>query len=151
MKNSSKNLKVNTGLRMQSLRKKLHLNQEELAQHLNVSNGTISAIENGSIVPNFKIIYHLAIKFNVNLSFLLFGSGEMFNPDPVKQSLPRDFPPDQALFLENFIRDFSRSELFRHSIMAYCKKFRLKYAKLMQQESKLEENQQETRDKIKND
>ena len=144
MNKNSKILKLNTGSRMQTIRKKLHLNQEELAKHLNVSNGTISAIEKGNIFPSFKVIYHLAKKFNVNLFFLVFGSGEMFYKDQVKHSFTADFPMDQALFLENFIRDFNRSELFRHSIMAYCKKFQLKYAKLMQNDIKMNNIQQET-------
>ena len=137
MNDNSKILKENTGARVLSIRKKLHMNQEELAKHLNVSNGTVSAIEKGNILPSFKVIYHLAKTFNVNLFFLVFGAGEMFKQNQVNQSLTGDFPPDQALFLENFIRDFNRSELFRHSIMAYCKKFRLKYSKLMQKESQI--------------
>ena len=146
MNESSKILKLNTGSRVQNIRKKLQMNQEELAKHLNVSNGTISAIEKGNIFPSFKVIYHLAKKFNVNLFFLVFGSGEMFYKDQVKHSFTADFPMDQALFLEKYIRDFNRSELFRHSIMAYCKKFHLKYAKLMQKESKMDNSQQETKE-----
>lgn len=137
MKDNTKILKKNTGARLLAIRKKLKMNQEELAKHLNVSNGTISAIEKGNILPSFKVIYLLAKKFNVNLFFLVFGTGEMFNRHQVNQSLTGNFPRDQALFLENFIHDFNRSELFRHSIIAYCKKFRLKYSKLMQKESQI--------------
>jgi transcriptional regulator with XRE-family HTH domain len=141
MKDNSKILKEITGARVQTIRKKLHMNQDELAKHLNVSNGTVSAVEKGHIFPSFKVIYHLAKKFNVNLFFLVFGAGEMFHQDQVNKSLTGDFPREQALFLENFIRDFNRSELFRHSIMAYCKKFRLKYSKLMQKESQIKNDE----------
>jgi transcriptional regulator with XRE-family HTH domain len=137
MNDNSKILKENTGARLLAIRKKLKLNQEQLAKHLNVSNGTISAVEKGNILPSFKIIYHLAKKFNVNLFFLVFGAGEMFNQDQVNQSITGNLPRDQAIFMENFIHDFNRSELFRHSIIAYCKKFRLKYSKLMQKERKI--------------
>lgn len=141
MNDTNNKLKNNIGLRVHSIRKKLNMNQKKLAKNLQVSNGTISAIEKGNIFPSFKVIYFLAKKYNVNLLFLLFGNGDMFNQDQVNQSLTRDFPKEQALFLENFIRDFNKSELFRHSIIAYCKKFRLKYAKLMNQERKLDEYQ----------
>ncbi len=146
MNENSNKLKNTIGSRLQSIRKKLHLNQEQLANHLDVSNGTISAIEKGNLFPSFKVIYYLAKKYNVNLLFLLFGNGDMFEQDLVKQSLKKDFPEEQVLFLENFIQDFNRSEIFRHSIIAYCKKFRLKYAKLMHQERKMDEKKNENRE-----
>jgi transcriptional regulator with XRE-family HTH domain len=135
-------VKKKIGLRMQNTRKELNLSQEEFAAHLGVSNGTVSNIENGSHFPSFRVIYHLSKTFNVNLMFLLFGSGERFCRDQVNPSLTDEFPKEQALFLESFIEDFKQSALFRHSIMAYCKKFRLKYGKLMQKEIKQEQNRQ---------
>lgn len=84
MNDSSKKLKENIGLRVQTIRKKLHMNQEELAKQLKVSNGTISAIEKGNIFPSFKVIYYLAKSFNVNLLFLFIRYRRNVQPGPGK-------------------------------------------------------------------
>jgi len=80
------------------LRKFLKLNQENFAKQLEVSQPTISQIENGSILPSIEIINKIISKFNISYYWLLLGEGEMLRKDenPQQPVLGTSQPIEQS-------------------------------------------------------
>ena len=58
-------------IRIRDLREKRRLNQEGLAQKLNVSQSTISAYETGERTPDLEILIKLAKFFGVSIDYLV--------------------------------------------------------------------------------
>ena len=70
-------------LRLKELREQRRLNQEALAQKLNVSQSTISAYEIGERVPDLETLIAIANFFDVSLDYLA-GLSDLKHP--IKQS-----------------------------------------------------------------
>lgn len=65
------------GSRLKSVRKSLNLNQEKFSKKLNIKREMLSRYENDkNQIPN-QIVQNIHKKFNVNISWLLTGEGEM--------------------------------------------------------------------------
>ena len=69
---------ISIASRIKAIREALQLTQRELARRLNISGPSLSEFENGKHAPNFDFIYNIHREFNVNLYYLLYGQGEMF-------------------------------------------------------------------------
>lgn len=67
------------GVRLQMLRKRLKLSQEELSTQTGISYRAYTSYERGDRKPALEFLESLMKKFNVNLNFLIGGVGEMFN------------------------------------------------------------------------
>ena len=65
--------------RLQKIRKKLKLSQEEIADETNISYRAYTSYERGDRKPSFEFLVKLVEKYNVNLNCLIAGKGEMFN------------------------------------------------------------------------
>jgi transcriptional regulator with XRE-family HTH domain len=63
--------------RFLDIRKKLRLNQSELAFELDSSQNQISRFEKDKDF-SFKILEILLVKYNININWLICGDGEMF-------------------------------------------------------------------------
>lgn len=70
------NMKEN---RLQKIRKKLKLSQEEIADETNITYRAYTSYERGDRKPSFEFLVKLVEKYNVNLNWLIAGNGEMFN------------------------------------------------------------------------
>jgi transcriptional regulator with XRE-family HTH domain len=96
------------GARIKAIREALGLTQKELAQALNISGPSLSEFENGKHYPNFDLIYHINREYNVNLYYLLYGEGEMFEErgGPLIKRIDRlaRENPDVAKLLNYFAR-----------------------------------------------
>ncbi|MCU0288504.1 MAG: helix-turn-helix domain-containing protein [Acidobacteria bacterium] len=66
------------GERLKEIRKKNHIQQKEMAAALNVAASYLCEIENGNAKPGPDFFIKLANVYNVNLNYLLLGSGDMF-------------------------------------------------------------------------
>lgn len=64
--------------RFKLLRKKIGLTQKEMAKELEVPFTLISKYECGKIKPSVEMLIKLALKYRVNLNWLLLGKGNMF-------------------------------------------------------------------------
>lgn len=64
--------------RFKEFRKTLKLNQEELANKLEIPYQTISKYERGENKPSADVLTKLGEKCNLNIDWLLTGRGEMF-------------------------------------------------------------------------
>ena len=65
--------------RLQKIRKKLKLSQEEIADETNITYRAYTSYERGDRKPSFEFLVKLVEKYNVNLNWLIAGKGEMFN------------------------------------------------------------------------
>ncbi len=64
--------------RLKFLRKKLGISQKEMAKDLEVPFTLISKYECGKIKPGADMLSKIALKYKVNLNWLLIGKGEIF-------------------------------------------------------------------------
>jgi transcriptional regulator with XRE-family HTH domain len=133
-KNNNQIDKESIGRRLKLIRTALDLSQREFADSLNISASSICSIESGKGLPRHDIIYNLAAKFNVNIYFLLHGSGEMFISDLLKQRIEScEFKP-YTNFLKEFLKYVRASSVVRFEMMNYSWKYFLENEALIEKE-----------------
>ena len=66
--------------RLQKLRKRLQLSQDEIATQIGISYRAYSSYERGDRKPPIEFLEKLIVKYNMNLNYLIAGVGEEFNP-----------------------------------------------------------------------
>lgn len=67
------------GARLKKIRQALNLSQEALAESLNLSRAGIAAVEADKNKFSQDVLYKLVENFDINLNFLVYGIGNMFN------------------------------------------------------------------------
>jgi len=65
--------------RLRKIRKHLEQSQVDFSFKLGITQQTYSLIERGVRAVNVKVLVALGELFNVNLNWLIFNAGEMFN------------------------------------------------------------------------
>ena len=70
---------IETGKRIQFLRKNKELTQEQLAEKLNISVRHLQKLESGERGGSVDILVEIAGAFQVSLDFLILGKPEMYN------------------------------------------------------------------------
>lgn len=75
------------------LRKKLNLNQEELAEKVSVTQTSVSRWEKGKSTPDYETLKKLAHLFNVTTDYLL-GNEQL--PATVSTGVPEKVTPEKA-------------------------------------------------------
>lgn len=118
MTNDTEELKQ-IGERILAVRKALGMLQNEFAQAMDVSSGSLSMMETGKNQPRFELLYNLAKKYKINLYYLFFGQGEMFlPPEPDDAIKEKKYGPETETWLRDFYRNFNESRFFRFNVMA---------------------------------
>jgi len=118
--------KFNTiGSRIKLIRKKLFLQQKDVAAAIGVSSSHLSEIESGKSSANADFILKLSVRYNVSVEYIFHGRGEIFYQDESKLTDdPFDF--NGAV---NSISDFNwlvkHSSYVRISAMAFVSKLLL--------------------------
>jgi transcriptional regulator with XRE-family HTH domain len=107
--------------RIRAIRESLHLTQKDLAQRLNISGPTLSEFENGKHPLNFDFIYNIHREFHVNLYYLLYGEGEMFQEQggPLSQRLDRLCKVNKDV--SKLLEYFEKSEIIRYFLLSQFK------------------------------
>ena len=131
------------GKRVRAVRKHLKLNQEEMAEKLNLALPTLSEVENGKSFPSYDFFYNMFEHFNVNLFYLLFGMGEMFgypgkderkrDIDPLEKELRKIIKKDD---LREFFKHFLGSKILQHHLVSQYYDYMLKKKKDIEMEIK---------------
>lgn len=67
------------GQRLQKIRKKLQLSQEDISAQIGISYRAYSSYERGDRKPPIDFLELLAKKYNINLNYLIAGIGSEFN------------------------------------------------------------------------
>lgn len=82
--------------RIKQLMESQNMTQQSFAQFLDISTASLSSIFNGRTKPTLNIVDAIHKKFpNINISWLMFGTGTMFADDAVKgKTLHTPTPPD---------------------------------------------------------
>lgn len=118
--------KFNTiGSRIKLIRKKLFLQQKDVAAAIGVSSSHLSEVESGKSSANADFILKLSVRYNVSVEYIFHGRGEIFYRDESKLTDdPFDF--NGAV---NSIADFNwlikHSSYVRISAMAFVSKLLL--------------------------
>lgn len=125
------------GKRLLAIRKKLEIMQRDMAKEIGISSGSLSSIESGIYMPRFEQLYHLIGKYNVSISYIIFGQGPMFmaaDPDTAIQN--RKYGEESQDWLKRLYYYFNESELFRYSLMSYVSKYMMENKKIIDAEIK---------------
>lgn len=131
---------------MKLIRKTIGLRQKDLSPILNISGASLSDIESGKNFPRHDVIYHLSLKFNVNIYYLLHGEGEMFQTDALKRAIESGVYGIHTGFLKEFYRYFNQSSLVRYEMMCYFWELLLEKDKLIEKDILLYEKETLDRD-----
>ncbi len=110
------------GYRIKQVRLELKLKQQEFAEKLDMSGPSLSEIETGKTNPGIDLLVKLHKDFNVNLYYVLFGEGSMFE-DPLISDLRQ--LERYAVNLEDvreFLYNFKRSSIIQYFILNQYKK-----------------------------
>lgn len=100
------------GARIKKIRETLNMKQKDFAQKLGISAPTLSELEAGNNKPSFDTIIKLSELFNINLYFILFGKGEMFE-NPLLEFLFNLNEADMVIkfdYLKEFLGYFAKSK-----------------------------------------
>lgn len=130
------------GQRLKAVRKQLDFRQKDLAPRLNISIASLSDIESGKNFPRHDTIYNLSLNYNVNIYYLLYGEGEMFQTDSIKRAVESGYYGIHTEFLKEFYRYFNESSLVRYEMMSYFHELLLEKDKLIEKDILLYEKEQ---------
>ena len=64
--------------RLQKIRKHLKLSQTEMSQQTGISYRAYTSYEHGDRKPSLEFLQNLVCKMNVNLNWIIAGTGDMF-------------------------------------------------------------------------
>lgn len=121
---------VEVGIRLQEIRKVLGIKQKDFARQMNISNANLSEIEQGNAKPRFELLYNIIRLHNVNISYLFYGEGEMFQPDNAGNIDFKRFPGLEE-WLEDFLWYMENSVLVRAHIMLAFRQYLLENRQLV--------------------
>lgn len=93
------------GDRLKILRDKLELNQKEMAKNLGIATSTYQNYERNERTAPETFIVTVSTAFEVSLSWLLLGEGEIFNKQPSAEERQRMFKEGERAAMEALYRD----------------------------------------------
>jgi transcriptional regulator with XRE-family HTH domain len=138
------------GERLQTIRKKIKLNQKDFAREMEISGASHSEIEAGNSKPRIELYYNITRKYNVNMYYLLHGKGEMFRGQSQSGTPGIEKSDEYREFLETFLDYFEKSRVVRYGMMTHFTTFleekealiekNIKKNKSIKQEEKNNEN-----------
>ena len=111
---------IKFGKRLKAIREHLGFRQNQFAKKLDISNTALSELESDKYPPNLKLIIRIARDFDVNLDYLVFEKGEMFEQESSKKALKiiEDSIFDHEGFLK-LLHDLKRSPFLQYSLMSH--------------------------------
>lgn len=95
---------------LKNLRKEKELTQEQLAEHFNVSNRTVSRWETGSNMPDLSLLIELADFYDVEIREIINGerkSEKMNQEEKETMTLVADYAENERNILLKRLRNFS--------------------------------------------
>lgn len=109
------------GQRLKEIRRQNHIQQKEMAAALNVAASYLCEIENGNAKPGPDFFIKLATAYNINLNYLLLGSGDMFGPG--NKIKPKAFDIKNGIdSVEELLYLMEKSKYFRNLIIMLANK-----------------------------
>jgi transcriptional regulator with XRE-family HTH domain len=111
------------GSRIIDIRKKLRINQKEFAASLDMSPSYLSTIENGNGNPCVGFFFRLSMTYNVNLNYLIHGTGNMFIKQEIKKPFEKKDFADGIETVEDMLWLMENSTLFKATVIGFSNKF----------------------------
>lgn len=116
--------------RVKAIRKHLGLTQKKFSEKLNITHQAISDIEKGSSKPGYEFFFNITNSYNVDLDFLLNGTGDMF-----KSAERKKFPMiEDNEYIQEFFKFFFKSQFFRVRILGEARKVLIKEREIIEME-----------------
>ena len=112
-------MKQKIGERIKSIRNTLNLKQKDFAKKLGISPPTLSELESGKSKPAYDVLVNLKEQFNINIYYVLFGKGEMFE-NPILEFLINFREKDTGIKTEDarkFLEYFGKSRQMQYYIL----------------------------------
>lgn len=124
------------GNRAKEIRLALGLSLSQLAGKMNLAPSSLSRVEAHQSMPGIGYVMYMHEKLGVNLYYLFFGKGDMFEkPDDETYFFPR-WKYELTEPVEELLRCFFGSNLFRYGILSEARALMLKEKSLLDQELK---------------
>ncbi|NIM17292.1 MAG: helix-turn-helix domain-containing protein [Candidatus Aminicenantes bacterium] len=137
---------VELGNRLKDLRKALHISQKDFAASIDVSASFLSEVEAGKTKPGFDFFYNISKNFNVNMAFLLHGTGTMFREKPREPSLGDKKIGEQIETPEELMWYIENSRLFMHTMLGFATKFLYDNENIIKKDIQLTQSGKEKKD-----
>jgi transcriptional regulator with XRE-family HTH domain len=112
------------GIRLKEIRKQMGIKQNEMAQNLELKASYLCDIEAGKGNPGPDFFKKLASKYNINLHYLLMGTGDMFIQDEITRKVkPVEFNiTDSVESIEEIVWLMEKSIYFKSMVIGACNK-----------------------------
>jgi transcriptional regulator with XRE-family HTH domain len=135
------------GLRIQEIRRRLNYNQKEFAVSLGISNASLSEMEAGNARPRFELIYNIIKLHHVNIHYLIYGEGDMFQAESweIELSGSESFTmtSEYRAFFKELFEYFKNSQVVRTAVMNHFRTY------LLDNDQRIEKDIRQTKKKIK--
>ena len=133
---------ISMGRRIQSIRKEMNVNQEDMANTLGISTGYMSEIERGKANPTADLLFKLVEKYHINIVFLFHGKGEKISHQETDNDNP-EFSVDSVVdSKEKLIRLMDISTFVKHTILGYTSKIVFENKDLIKTDIKMSKNKE---------
>jgi transcriptional regulator with XRE-family HTH domain len=110
---------IDIGQRLKAVRKRLHVQQKDMAAAMKVASSYLSEIENGKGNPGPEFFVRLAAEYPINLHYLFMGVGEMLTDEDgkaKKQNIDLDEPVETVEQMSRLIED----SVYVRSVVMTC-------------------------------
>lgn len=122
---------VEFGQRVKSIRKGLDFSQREFALELGMSSSFLSEIEYGRTRPGFDFLYNIHTKFDVDIYYLMKGTGKPFITPEDQQSKQKIFPGPDGDIVEKMLRHFEDAPMVRMAVLEFYMSYIFKNKELI--------------------
>jgi transcriptional regulator with XRE-family HTH domain len=110
---------IDIGQRLKAVRKRLHVQQKDMASAMKVASSYLSEIENGKGNPGPEFFVRLAAEYPINLHHLFMGVGDMLVDEDgkaKKQNIDLDEPVETVEQMSRLIED----SVYVRSVVMTC-------------------------------
>jgi len=110
---------IDIGQRLKAIRKRLQVQQKDMAAAMKVASSYLSEIENGKGNPGPEFFVRLAAEYPINLHYLLMGVGDMLVDEDgkaKKQNIDLDAPVETIDQMTRLIED----SVYVRSVVMTC-------------------------------
>ena len=131
---------------LKAIRKRLKINQDDFCKRMNISKTNLSKVENGKSKPGYGFFFNIVKEFNINLHYLFFGEGPMFNTGEQDNKDLSPFYPGHNDYDDENIREFLyrffNSKYLQYRIMSEYIKIYAESSNLIDDEVKKKESRE---------
>ncbi len=132
------------GQRLKEIRRQGRIQQKEMAATLNIAASYLCEIENGNAKPGPDFFIKVASEYNVNLNYLLLGTGDMFGAG--NKIKTKGFEIENGIeSVEELNWLMEKSKFFRNAIMSMANKI------VIEEEEIIKKGLQMNKSKTRND